>query len=160
MGLTALCPTSTALHEPPPRQLAFWARSTEGWAGLPSTDICPVILEHFFPNAWPFPGRVGWLALHGGFGISEGNQCLTGELFHLIGNTLCFPHLGKFCQSCKTQLSMNLALFLLLPGRMHSPFPYLHMAKTRPMAVGIMTFQRCFMYEFRRRNSTEVLKTV
>ena len=54
MGLTALCPTSISLLAPPTRQLAFWAGSTEGWAGLPSTDICPVILDHFFPNIWPF----------------------------------------------------------------------------------------------------------
>lgn len=47
---------------------------------------------------------------------------------------------GQIGQSCKTQLSMTLALFLLLPERMHSPFPYLHMAKAGPMAVGYMTF--------------------
>lgn len=41
---------STALHEPPPDSWLSEQVSTEGWAGLPSTDICPVILlSTFFP---------------------------------------------------------------------------------------------------------------
>lgn len=101
---------------------------------VPSVGVCPVVLDSPLSKHLAFlQGETDdswkWSTLlmgSGQFSLCLGvNQCLTGELFLRVGNTLAFKckrtpghwaqklhQLWKYCSSCRTQFSVTLALLL------------------------------------------------